>query len=249
MVKLYASLLSLTLITSLALAAPHPSYTHYHNRDLLERDLDEEFFGREYLSDAYEDLAAREPSFFGNIGNAIKGVGRIAKKGLEVAEKVAENPLVQTAVSLVPGGSAVMAAEKVFKAIRTVKKFENLANKARAAGRTVHKLEHLGGALRKGKTIDRAIMKPKEADRKVGKLSKHLGGALGKVNKAIKVAKQVHKIASAHNSAHQTAGRRHHRRDLEDNEELSRRDLDDEEFFGREYDDFLVERDFSDDLD
>ena len=43
----------------------------------------------------------------------------------------------------------------------------------------------------------------------------------------------------------------HHRRHgLEDDEELSRRDLYTEEFlFGREYDDFLVERDAFDDLD
>jgi hypothetical protein len=32
-------------------------------------------------------------------------------------------------------------------------------------------------------------------------------------------------------------------------EELSQRDLNDEELFGREYDDFLAERDFFDDLD
>ena len=44
--------------------------------------------------------------------------------------------------------------------------------------------------------------------------------------------------------------RHHDRRGLEDDEELSRRDLDTEEFlFGRENDDFLVERDAFDDLD
>ena len=54
-----------------------------------------------------------------------------------------------------------------------------------------------------------------------------------------------------HNSGHRTAQHtgRHHRRDFEDDEELLRRDLDVEELFGREYDDFLAERDFSDDLD
>lgn len=43
---------------------------------------------------------------------------------------------------------------------------------------------------------------------------------------------------------------RHHRRDLEDDEELLRREFETEELFGRrEYDDFLVERDAFDDLD
>jgi hypothetical protein len=42
---------------------------------------------------------------------------------------------------------------------------------------------------------------------------------------------------------------RHHRRSLEDDTELLRRDFDAEELFGREYDDFLVERDDFDDLD
>jgi len=245
MVKLYASLLSLTLTTSLALAAPHPSY---YDRDLLERDLDEEFSRREYLFDASDDLAAREPSFFGGIKNAFKAVGRVANKGLHVAENVAENPLVQTAASFIPGGAV---AEKVLGTIGKVEKFEKLAKKANAARQTVHKLEHLGGGLKKGKKIEKAIKKEKQADRKVGKI-KHLGSALGKVkkfDKAIKHAKQVHKVASAHSSAHHTAQRRHHRRDLEDNEELSRRDLDAEELFEREYDDFLAERDFFDDLD
>jgi hypothetical protein len=36
---------------------------------------------------------------------------------------------------------------------------------------------------------------------------------------------------------------------LKDDEELSRRDLDAEELFGREYDDFLAERDSFDGLD
>ena len=43
---------------------------------------------------------------------------------------------------------------------------------------------------------------------------------------------------------------RHQRRDLEDDaEELLQRDFEDEELFGREYDDLLVERDAFDDLD
>jgi len=248
MVKLYASLLSLTLTTSLALAAPYP-------RDLLlERDLDEEFSGREYLSNEFDDLAAREPSFFGSIEHAVKDVGKVANKGLHVAENIASNPLVQTAASFIPGEAQVAAAGKVIGAIGKVERFEKLAKKANQARRKVDKLEHLEGGLKKGKKIDKAIRKEIKADRKVNKARKHLGGAEGKVkkfDKAIKRAKQVHKIASgAHTSAHHTSERRHHRRDLEDNEELSRRDLDAEELFEREYDDdILAERDFFDDLD
>jgi len=240
MVNLYTCLLSLTLITSSALAAPYP-------RDLLllERDLDEEFSGREYLSNAFDDLEARDPNFFGGIENAFKGaakeavkvgkeavkVGKVAAKGLEVAEKIANNPLVQTASSLLPGGGEIVMAEK---AIGSLGKLENLAGKVKGAIGTVGKIE---GALMKG---NNAIRKAKVASRNVPKLTKRLGGALGKVKAITRAAKKV--VAPP---------RRLHRRDLvEDDEELSRRDLDAEELFEREYDDdFLAERDFFDDLD
>jgi len=72
MVKLYyASLLALTLTTSLTLAAPH-RLSNYYARDLLKRNLDEEFSGREYLFDASDDLDAREPSFFSGLANDFK---------------------------------------------------------------------------------------------------------------------------------------------------------------------------------
>jgi len=229
MVKLCVSLLSLTLATSLTLALPHPFYTH--GLDLLERDLDEEFSGREYLLDVSDDLASREPSFFSHIRDAVRDVGRVAKKGLHVAEQglhvaesIAENPLVQAAVSVIPGGAAVVAAEKV---IETVGKVENVVNKANDARRNFGKLEHLGGALIRGKKVEKGL------------------GMAEKFGNAIRRVKQI-----APPSPHHTAGHRRHRRELEDNEELSRRDLDDEELIGREYyDDFLVERDFFDDLD
>jgi len=235
MVKLYTSLLSLTLVTSLALAAPH----HYYDRDLLERDLDEEFSEREYLLDAYDDLAARDPSFlsgighaFSNIGHAVVhaavDVGKVAVKGLHVVEKVAENPYVQAASAVLPGGLAIVAAEK---AIETVGKVERMAENA---GRTVNKVE---GALRKGP----ANMLVKTAVRQVGKLT-NLGGTIGKVN-PIGRARQV--LPPAHRRHHS----RHHRRDLEDDGELSRRVLDAEELWEREYDGSLAERDFLDDLD
>jgi hypothetical protein len=106
------------------------------------------------------------------------------------------------------------------------------------------------------------VKKVKQAGRKADKLE-HLGGGNFKLKKAIrrakqvhKVAKQVHQIASAHNSEHHDTARhdrRHDRRDLEDYEKISRRDLNDEELrvLGREYDDFkfLAERDIFYDLD
>lgn len=200
--------------------------------------------------DVSDDLAARDPSFFSGIENAVKDVGKVAVKGIHVAENIAANPLVQAAASVIPGEAEFVAAEKIVGAIGKFKKFGNLANKANEARRKVDKLEHLGGALRKGEKFGKEIRKAKEADRKVEGKLKHLEGALRKVekfDKAIKRAKQVNEIVSTPH--HTTKEHRRHRRDLEDNEELSRRDLDSEELFGREYDDFLAERDFFDDLD
>jgi len=230
MVKLssYAPLLSLTLTTSLALAAPHPS--------LLERDLDEEFSRREYLSYDFDDLAARDPSFFGDVGNVFKDVGREAAKGLNIAEKVAENPMVQTATSLLPGGGELVVAEKVLGAVG---KFERAEEKAKAAGRKIHKLE---GSLRRNKKVDKELRKAKG---EVRKAEKQIGGAERKVKEIRRAEKQS---LRSERRSEQRRGR-HHRRDLEDDEELLRRDLDDEELFVREYDEFLAERDFFDDLD
>jgi len=231
MVKLYASLLSLTLTTSFVLAVPLPGPSHTNGLDhLVERDLDEEFSRKEYLSDASDDLAARDPNFFGDIGKAFKSVEhsveRVAGKAIHVAEDIARNPLVQAAVSVIPGGSAV---ESVVGAIGTVEKF---ANNAKQVGQEVNKLGHLGGALRRGSgKIENAI---KKVDRRVDQV-KHVGGAL----RMVKIA--THRPPPP--------PPRRHRRDLEDDEELSRRDLNAEELSGREYDDFLAERDFFDDLD
>jgi hypothetical protein len=65
----------------------HPSYTHEldYDRDLLERDFDEELSGREYPSDAYVNLEARQPSFFSGL---FHDVGKVA----HVAEKVSRKP-------------------------------------------------------------------------------------------------------------------------------------------------------------
>jgi len=161
--------------------------------------------------DASDDLAARDPwNLFHSIENAVKDVGKVASKGLHVAESIADNPLVQAAASFIPGESQVVAAGKVIGgAIGQVEKFENIANKANEVRR---KVEKLVPSSAKGR----------------------------KIEKAIRSAKQV--IAPPRPP-------RRHRRDLEDSEELSRRELGVEELFGREYDDFLVERDFFDDLD
>jgi len=243
MVKLYGPLVSLTLITSLALALPYPTGTNGPERSLLERNLDENFFGREYTLDEFVDLAIREPSFLRHFKKAFISIGRVAVKGLDFVKKVADNPLVQAAVSIIPGGGALVAAQKVVGTIGQVERFEKQARQG------VH---DLGGALRTVSKIDRAIKTAKVADRKVNGLFKHLPvpvpvkGALRHV-KATAISRAKHVLGSAR---HHIAHRRHHRRDLEDDEELSRRDLDAEEIFDREYDDdFLVERDYFDDLD
>jgi len=229
MVKLYGPLLFLTLTTSLALALPYPSNTYGR-----ERNFDEKFSRRENFLDASDDLAVREPSFF---SKAFRSIKKAAVKGIHLVERVADNPLVQAAVSIIPGGGALVAAQRVAGTIGQVEKF------GKEASHRVNEIQHLGGALIKGTKINKAIKIATVADRKVPQLTKHLGGAV----KAITRAKKV--LASAH---HHTAHHRpsHHRRDLEDDEELSRRDLDAEELFEREYDDdVLAERDFFDDLD
>jgi len=225
MVKLCASLLSLTLTASLALAAPYPSYTH--------GDLDEEFSRREYLLDTSDDLAARDPSFFSGFENAVEEVGRVAANGLHVAEKIAKNPVVQAATSVIPGGGAILAAEK---AVGTIGKYED---KARDASRVV------GDVLRKGRKIEKEIRKDvNEVGRRVGGFSRLFEGKFGKAM----IQRHVN-APPPHHATRTHRPSRYYRRDLEDNEELSRRDFDDEELFGREYDDFLAERDFFDDLD
>ena len=105
----------------------------------------------------------------------------------------------------------------------------------------------IAGALGKVKKFEKAAKVVKKAD-------KHLGGAKKVVNRAKqvhKVVSRVHQVTPAHNSGRNNNAQRgrHHRRDLEDDEELLRRDLDAEEVFERQYDDFLDERDFFDDLD
>jgi len=228
MVQLCASLISLTLAASLTLALPHPSYTHELN--LLERALEEDFPRRENLLDAYAELAARDPSFFSHIGDAFRDVGRavgkvgkVASDGLHVAEKIAENPIVQAGLSVIPGGGAVLAAEKV---VSTIGKIENVVNKANDIRHQVQSVEHAGSALLRSKTVGKAL----------GNAQK-FGSAIGR---ARHIAPPPSRIAT----------HRRHRRDLEDYEELSGRDFDDEELVGRKYDDdFLVERDFFDDLD
>jgi hypothetical protein len=151
MVKLYGALLSLALTTSLALALPLP--THY-DRNLLNRrtNLDEQFSRRENVLDAYVDLATREPNFWGSFKKAFRDVGRVAEKGLKVAEKIVDNPIVQEVVSVIPGGSQIMAAEKIVEG--TIGNVEKLAKTAKEAGRSLG-VGNLRGALGNIKEIKR----------------------------------------------------------------------------------------------
>ena len=55
-----------------------------------------------------------------NPGRYSSNVGKVASKGLEVADKVANNPIVQAAVPLIPGGSEVLAAESVTEYLSSV---------------------------------------------------------------------------------------------------------------------------------
>jgi len=205
MVKLYTSLLALTLTTSLALAAPYPSYNHghdYYDRDLLDRDLDEEFSRSEYL-DASDDLDAREPSFFGGIGHIFKDVGNVVKKGVHVAEDVAENPIVQVAASFIPGEAEVAAAGKVVGALG--------------------KLGKVGKAVKAVERAKKASGKVKNAIKTARKVQK--------VAKQVTPSNSGHNS----NSKQKSSRRHHRRDlDSEDYEELlARRDLDAEELFGR----------------
>ena len=118
------------------------------------------------------------------------------------------------------------------KVIGTIGKIEDAAHKVNDARRNIQNLEHLGGSLLRGKKVEKAI----------GRVEK-FGNAIGRARRL---------VAPPPPPRHHAAERRRHRRDLEDYEELSRRDVDVEELelIGREYDDdFLVERDFFDDLD
>jgi hypothetical protein len=131
------------------------------------------------------------------------------------------------------------------KVIGAIGKFEKLGKVASSARK-------VAGALNKGHN---AIKKAENSNRGV----KHLGNAVKaakKINKAVKHAEKARQTISSHKSSHKSSpkssrstAKRHHRRELEGDEELSRRDLDAEVFFGREYDDFLAERDLFDDLD
>jgi hypothetical protein len=81
--------------------------------------------------DAVEDLAVRDPSFWSKMKHAVlaflsicianllifeilfysHSVGNVATKGLQIATNIVHNPLVSTALSIIPGGGA---AESVF---------------------------------------------------------------------------------------------------------------------------------------
>lgn len=67
------------------------------------------------MSDAYVDLEARQPSFFGTI---FRDIGKVASTGIHAVEKIAKNPVVQTAAeAAIPGDAELMAAASVFPSI------------------------------------------------------------------------------------------------------------------------------------
>ena len=234
----------------------HPSESYTHGID-SDYDLDEKFFGREYLWDA-SDLEARQPNF---IKTLFKDVGKVAHAGFHAAEKIIKNPVVQTvAEAAIPGGAEIKVAASVV--------FPSMCN-ANLLNPDLWSYRKIAGNLGKVKKFAKAIDVAKKADKHLRTAKKVVGSA----KKVHKVAKQVHQIASPRKSAHQTVQNRpmnkkgilafeqamkrmgalkllhRHRRDLADDEELLQRDLDAEELFEREYDDFLAERGYFDDLD
>jgi len=182
MVKLYASLLALTFATSLSLATSdqrerHPFYTHgfVNDGDLLERDLDEEFSGREYLRDASVDLEARQPRFFGEMRGAFKDVGKVAHKGFHIAKKVAENKMVQSAAesaaeAAIPGGGEAMMAAKVAGKLVKLKKSGNAINKARKTGQASRKRGKVGQRIQTAKKVVNGAKKVDKVSKKVNQI-------------------------------------------------------------------------------
>jgi len=249
MVKLYASLLAITLATSLALASSdkrqrvrHPSESYTHGID-SDYDLDGKFSGREYLWDA-SDLEARQPNFFRSV---FGDVGKVAHAGLHAAKTIVKNPVVQTvAEAAIPGGAETKIAAKIAGNLGKVKKFSKAIDLAKKADK------HLGGAK---KVVGSA--------KKVHKLAKQVQQIASPQKSAHQTAQnrvsrfnpsKAKKVVLAFEQIMKKMGAlklHRHRRDLEDDEdsELLQRDLDEEELFEREYDDFLAERGYFDDLD
>jgi len=216
MVKLYTSLVSFTLTASLALAVPHPSYNN-----------------------GFDDLAAREPSFFGDVGNFFKHAGRAVEKGINVVKEVADNPFVQTALSFVPGGAGIMAGVKTIGTIKdTINKAKQVEGVVRGTiGKAITTITTAKN-LASNKKVQTAIIR--------GKQGQNIATKFNSARPKVQVQRFRQKVQQQFRQRRQN---RRHRRDLEDYEEQSSRDLDDEELFGREYDDILAERDFFDDLD
>jgi len=234
MVKLYSSLLALTLATSSALA----SYQDRRGRIgivIRQRDLDQDFSGREYLLDArgtYDDLEAR--SFLSALdGEAGSEVGKlVVKHGLKkggnpshVAKKAGE----EVANHWKAGVSAKNNIPAVLKNIFEVLKKHGGFHPNRRG------LEDDEELLQRDFDDEFEVFFGREYDdflieRDI--FQNVLGATLNDISAVFK----------------KHDGSRPNRRGLEDDEELLRRDFDDE-FFGREYDDFLQLRDAFDDLD
>jgi len=191
MVKLYASLLVLTLATSLALASP------YGRIGISQRELDQEFSGREYPLDA----AARDTSASDDLeARGLLDVFSFAGKAFKAGK------------ALKSGGQLVEKAKKVYK-----------------VAKRVHEVEKQFPSQPTNKNHAQKAQAPSPA----------FMALFANISQMVARIKSQ-SIKSASN---------HHRRGMEDEEELLQRDFDAEELFEREYDDFLVERDAFDDLD
>jgi hypothetical protein len=283
MVKLHASLLALTFVTGSVLAssdkyerrdlhnvrigtvmhtAPFQSRGFDDDQDRFERDLEiEEFSGREYLLDTFDDLEARQPSLFGTLSH----LGETAVKDL------AKSKLPKVAAEAAGPGKY----NKAFKAATTVAKIGRKAKSGKIGGKLESKLSRKVadklGHTKLGRKVDSKVRRKMTA--KVA--SKIRRTAVKQVKDQVKQAgssssSSNQQQSNNNNKAQQRANKyvQEGRKDiaqanrylpanlqvhlqsraLEDDKDLSRRNLDAEELFVRDYD-FLDERGTFDDLD
>jgi len=238
MVRLHTSLIALTFATGLVLA----SSDDYQRRDdeLFERDFDaEEFFQRSSYDllnergDTYDEPEAR--SLFGDLFKVGEKVGEKALKGrVGTIMKVAK-----TASKLEHHGGSAKKIEKRLGSVRKVEK--NLKPSKRIVKVAAKQLKP--SKKRVVKELKRAAKQANKNnnDNRNKSNQKRINEDL---QRAMKEVADADRYLPANHQYHVQA------RGLEDDEELSQRDLADaEEMFGREYDDLFFERDTFDDLD
>jgi hypothetical protein len=236
MVRLHTSLLALTFATGLVLA----SSDDYQRRDdeLFDRNIDEEKLGKffqkfqEYAllherSDTFDEPEAR--SLFGGLLKVGEEFGKKAIKGrVGMAMKVAK-----TAAKLEHHGGS---AKRIKKQLGTVRKVE----KNLKSSKKIAKQQPSKRIVKQLKRIAKQANKNRDND-KQNKANQN------RVNQDLQRARK--EVADADRYLPANRQYRIKSRGLEDDEELSRRGLDTEDVFGREYDDLLDERDTFDDLD